>query len=58
MQLVFHTAKFGAIKGGCVLFKVLSQLELKRKFEDAIDFERWAESSQLYQQFIPLTRDC
>ncbi len=58
MQPVFHIAKFGAIKDGCVLFKVLSQPDLKRKFEDAIDFEWWADSSQLYQQFIPLTRDC
>ena len=58
MWPVFHTAKFGAIKDGRVLYKVLSLPELKRKFEDAIDFERWADSSQLYQQFIPLKRDC
>ena len=49
-----QSAKFGPVKEGHVLLKILSQPELKKRFESAIDFDKRGRTSEFYQQFIPL----
>ncbi len=56
MRPAFRTIKFGATKDGMVIFKMLSQPELRRKFESVIDFEQWAREPEFSRQFIPLRK--
>ena len=54
MKPSFRMVKFGTHRDGRSFFKMLSQPELKRKFESRIDYNQWAGCSDFEMGFIPL----